>query len=175
MGRYCGQSNPGSVMSTMNYMHLVFQTDGSIGGRGFKGNYTFEDIGCGGIIKQPGLTITPPTESEGGQNYKENSQCSWVIIAPTHHVVQLTFEAFYLEAAPDCQFDSLTVYDGYATATTEAESPTPIGTYCGTHLPPVQQSGGNILSLVFRSDEGPTSGLGFTAVYNFIEASSSKL
>lgn len=163
------------MMSTLNYMHLIFQSDISIGGRGFKGNYTFEDIECGGIIKQSGVIITPPTESDGGQNYQENAQCSWVIIAPANHVVELTFEAFNLESGIGCPYDSLTVYDGYETAATDAESTMPIGKYCGTSLPPILQSGGNILSLVFRSDEGATNGLGFTAVYNFIEGRSSKL
>lgn len=155
-------------MSTMNYLHLLFETDSSVGGRGFKGNYSFEDVGCGGIIKRPGLVITPPTESSGG-GYQNSARCSWIIIAPKDHIVQLTFVAFNLESGAECSYDWLSVYAGYVTAATEAPDVTPIGKYCGSSLPPVLQSSDNILSLVFRTDDSVNSH-GFSATYNFVDA-----
>lgn len=171
LGRFCGESNPASVMSTMNYMHLVFETDSSVGGRGFKGNYSFEDVGCGGIIKRPGLTITPPTDSDGG--YKHMSRCSWIIIAPTTHIIQLTFTSFHLESGVECTYDYVAVYPGYVTVATESENMAQIGKFCGSSIPPVLQSSGNILSLVFRSDDS-LNGHGFSATYNFVDARNSK-
>lgn len=172
LGRFCGESNPGSLMSTMNYLHLVFETDSSVGGRGFKGNYSFEDVGCGGIIKRPGLIITPPTASTGA-GYQNGARCSWIIIAPKDHIVQLTFVAFNLESGTDCAYDSLSVYAGYMTAATESPDTLPIGKYCGSSLPPVLQSSDNIVSLVFRSDDSVNSH-GFSATYNFVDARNGK-
>lgn len=172
LGRFCGESNPVSIMSTMNYLHLVFETDSSVGGRGFKGNYSFEDVGCGGIITRPGLTITPPTDSTTS-GYQHSARCSWIIIAPKDHIVQLTFVAFNLESSTDCTYDSVSVYAGYVTAATESTSQAKMGKYCGPSLPPVLQSSGNMLSLVFRTDDS-INGQGFSATYNFVDAHNSK-
>lgn len=158
-------------MSTMNYLHLLFETDSSVGGRGFKGNYSFEDVGCGGIIKRPGLTISPPSESgSSGAGYQHNAQCSWIIIAPKDHIVQLTFLSFHLEPG---SYDSLSVYPGYVTAATETADTARIGKYSGSSLPPVLQSSGNMLSLVFRSDDS-INGHGFSATYNFLDGRNCK-
>lgn len=172
LGRYCGESNPGSVSSTMNYLHLLFETDSSVGGRGFKGNYSFEEVGCGGIIKRPGVTITPPLPF-AGSGYANDARCSWIIIAPKDHIVQLSFTSFHLESGNDCSYDSLAVYSEYMTAATESENVPPIGKYCGSSLPPVLQSSGNVLALVFRSDDS-ISGNGFSATYNFVDGRNSK-
>lgn len=45
IGRYCGKKNPPRVVSTYNYLLVVFQSDSSISGRGFQANYSFVDIG----------------------------------------------------------------------------------------------------------------------------------
>lgn len=94
-------------------------------------------------------------------------------MAPKDHIVQLTFTAFHMESGGECAYDSLSIYDGYVTAATESENTPPIGKYCGSGLPPVLQSSGNMLSLVFRSDDS-INGLGFSATYNFIDARNSK-
>lgn len=43
IGRYCGTEKPPVAVSTMNHMHLIFQTDVSNTGRGFKAFYSFVD------------------------------------------------------------------------------------------------------------------------------------
>lgn len=45
IGNYCGTSLPPAAISTHNHMHLVFETDASLAGRGFKANYSFIDAG----------------------------------------------------------------------------------------------------------------------------------
>lgn len=45
IGIYCGTSLPPAAISTQNHMHLLFRSDASISGRGFKANYSFIDAG----------------------------------------------------------------------------------------------------------------------------------
>lgn len=45
IGQYCGSAIPPPAVSTQNHMHILFNTDMSIAGRGFKGNYSFIDSG----------------------------------------------------------------------------------------------------------------------------------
>lgn len=45
IGQYCGTAIPPPALSTQNHMHLLFNTDMSISGRGFKANYSFIDSG----------------------------------------------------------------------------------------------------------------------------------
>lgn len=47
IGTFCGAERPSPAISTLNHMHLVFKTDSSISGRGFKANYSFIDSGNG--------------------------------------------------------------------------------------------------------------------------------
>lgn len=43
IGTYCGSERPPSAISTFNHLHLVFQTDSSNTGPGFKASYSFID------------------------------------------------------------------------------------------------------------------------------------
>lgn len=45
IGNYCGEEQPPPAISSLNHLHLVFKTDSSINGRGFKANYSFIDAG----------------------------------------------------------------------------------------------------------------------------------
>lgn len=45
IGNYCGEELPPPAISSLNHLHLVFDTDSSISGRGFKANYSFIDAG----------------------------------------------------------------------------------------------------------------------------------
>lgn len=168
IGRYCGETKPPNATSTLNFMHLIFGSDSSIGGRGFKANYSSIDASCGGIIKKLGVSISPPMEYGV---YKDDTICKWIIIAPVGHVVQLSFNSFDLETGfSGCQFDSLSIYDGYIN---EANlTVLRINEYCGSTLPPLVQSSTNVLSLRFKSDDSLSNG-GFVAVYSFIDARNS--
>lgn len=43
IGTYCGSERPPSAISTFNHLHLIFQTDSSNTGPGFKASYSFID------------------------------------------------------------------------------------------------------------------------------------
>lgn len=96
-----------------------------------------------------------------------------MIIAPIGHVVQLSFTSFNLEESNGCYFDSVNVYDGYVNETAGADPTKPIGNFCGSNIPPLILSTGNVLSLVFKTDDS-SAGDGFVATYNFIDGKHSE-
>lgn len=89
-------------------------------------------------------------------------------MAPPGHVVQLAFSSFHLEDSNGCYFDSISVYDGYVNETVGADPTKPIGNFCGSTIPPLILSTGNVLSFIFKTDDS-ASGDGFAATYNFID------
>lgn len=43
IGTYCGNTKPPTAISTLNHMHMVFSTDSSNSGPGFRATYSFID------------------------------------------------------------------------------------------------------------------------------------
>lgn len=166
LGKYCGTTKPPQLISTYNQMTLKFESDSSISGSGFKANYTLVDSSCGGVVRVRGLEIKPPRSSDG-ENYNSNANCTWIIVAPEKHVVQLSFTSFNLESFPNCGADHLTVMDG------NPSSGLLINKFCGTQLPPIIVSSGPVMSLVFVTDASYQMA-GFLATYNFVDASNRK-
>lgn len=163
IGRYCGETLPPRAISTHNLLTILFTSDSSISGRGFKANYSIVDIECGGIISTLGTEIKPKPGDDEDDGYTANANCTWIIMAPKRHFVQLTFSSFNLELFPACDADSVTVFDGIPSAGSQ------INRYCGTQVPPVLRSSSNILSLTFVSDFSYQTD-GFAATYDFIDS-----
>lgn len=163
IGRYCGANRPGQIISTYNMIHFVFNVDATIAGRGFQANYSFIDIGCGGILKNPSATITSPVETEGTGVYKSNVKCKWVLAAPPGSVIQMNFLTFNLEEDPTCRYDFLKIYFN---RTGRADQ---LGPYCGSKIPSTITSIGNIVTIYFESDAS-TAKEGFTINFAFIES-----
>lgn len=93
--------------------------------------------------------------------YEDNKNCLYDIEAPLGKAITLNFTDFDIEN--DCDFDSLTIYDGVDSNSTK------IGTYCGTRKPPTAISTLNHMHLIFQTDQSNT-GPGFRASYSFIDA-----
>lgn len=124
--------------------------------------------GCGGIIKKPNITISPPSNGDG---YLHRSTCKWIIVAPVGYMVQLSFVNFELENTHSCQYDSVTIYDNIvAEETSDTRS---IGKYCGNIAPPIMMSTSRAMTIVFKSDES-VNGQGFMATYDFIDGRNCK-
>lgn len=164
--RLCGTAMPPQIISTTNVLTLELRTDSSIQGRGFKANYTFADAACGGVIKALGHAISPP-RSEG--TYDRGANCTWLIVAPPNQVVQLAFSAFDLEhGGTTCWFDYVLVMEG------TMQSGGQIGKFCGTSMPPVERTVGNVMTVQFVSD-GSVQRDGFAATYDFLDARNCEL
>lgn len=113
---------------------------------------------CGGKYEDDNSVITSPWWPN---NYEDNKNCAYDIIAPLGKAIVLNFTDFDIEE--DCDFDSLSIYDGV-----DANS-TKIGMYCGTRMPPSAISTMNHMHLNFQTDSS-NNGPGFRANYSFIDA-----
>lgn len=163
--RYCGTERPPQTITSMNLVTISFTSDHSVQGRGFKANYSLVDATCGGVIKELGHQIQPPSI---GDAYSRNANCTWIIVAPPNHIIQLTFDSFDLETGAQCYFDYVRVIDGISNTGSD------IGTYCGNRIPPIIHSTTDVLTINFKSD-GSLQGDGFLATYSFLDARNCEL
>lgn len=104
LGRFCGQTKPGTVTSSFNHLHIHFSSDASINGRGFQANYSFVDVSCGGIIKDAKDVIKSPMDTDANGQYRNNALCRWLVQAPVGYVINLNFIHFELEQGTSEEF-----------------------------------------------------------------------
>lgn len=154
LGRYCGEMLPPPAISKQNLMTLKLTTDTSIEGRGFKATYTLSNSTCGGVIKDQNQTIVV---NGGDISQIHNLDCLWTIVAPINHTINLIWNSFDIEETDSCMFDYVEVFDGIATNRSQK--------YCGTQIPPVMTTVGNVAKIRFSTDSSVSSAgfsLGFT-------------
>lgn len=111
--------------------------------------------------------IASPSRPEGF--YPPSLRCTWVIIAPPKFVIQLTWITFNLEQSYECSYDKVQVFDN----NTELGMGGLIGKYCGSSLPPILMSSGNIVTIIFTTDITIHMD-GFLATYLFLPESTGK-
>lgn len=167
IGTYCGTERPSQVISSYNMLHLIFNVDATIAGRGFKANYSFVDVDCGGILKNPSAVLTSPMEVDSAGVYKSNAKCRWVLAAPPGYIVQINFLTFNLEEDVNCKYDFLKIFFNRTGGVDM------LGPYCGSNIPSTITSVNNIVTIYFESDVS-TAKEGFSASFTFIEADKSK-
>ncbi|XP_029941796.1 neuropilin-2-like isoform X1 [Salarias fasciatus] len=165
LGRHCSNIAPAPIISSGPSLQIRFVSDYAHQGAGFSLRYEIFKTGSefcfrnftspSGMIESPGFP----------DKYPHNLECSYMIIAPPHMDIALTFLTFDLENDPllvgegDCKYDWLDVWDGLPQV-----SPL-IGRYCGTKIPPEIQSSSGLLSLSFHTDMAVAKD-GFSARYN---------
>uniref|UniRef100_H3DAL4 Neuropilin n=1 Tax=Tetraodon nigroviridis TaxID=99883 RepID=H3DAL4_TETNG len=165
LGRHCSNIAPAPIISSGSSLQIRFVSDYAHQGAGFSLRYEIFKTGSefcfrnftssSGMIESPGFP----------DKYPHNLECSYMIIAPPHMDITLTFLTFDLENDPllvgegDCKYDWLDVWDGLPQV-----GPL-IGRYCGTKIPPEIQSPSGLLSLSFHTDMAVAKD-GFSARYN---------
>ncbi|CAH1775425.1 unnamed protein product [Owenia fusiformis] len=159
-GRYCGNSAPTLPATSSNLLFVKFASDATGSTQGFKATYREESVTCGGrytlTTSVTSGTIMSPNYP---QNYPQNSDCVWVITAPTTDRIQIDVDSdFYIEQHGSCQYDFLNVLDG------GTENSPSIGKYCGTTAPSSLFSTDNVIYIRFRSDDS-VAHKGFRATY----------
>ncbi|XP_022107899.1 cubilin-like isoform X2 [Acanthaster planci] len=122
--RYCGSDIPPVYDSVGTTAQIYFMTDQSSSGSGFSLTYAIADCnknytGTNGRVTSPGY----PTF------YHENYNCQIRITAPAGSYLTLYFTELNIEYHPDCQYDSLTIYNG--SDSTEAQ----LYNLCGNFIP----------------------------------------
>ncbi|KAM6953504.1 cubilin [Aplochiton taeniatus] len=162
LGQFCGNELPPILRSATNHLFIVFKTDGSVSGLGWRATYS-ETLGpaqgCGGPLSMPmGMLGSPDVDLDG--RYEPRLDCVWTIDMPVHKVINLTFSSFDLErpSGTVCRYDYVKIYDG------DSLSNPLLGTFCGNTLPASVQSSSNFLTVRFVSD-GVVQKAGFNATY----------
>jgi len=155
LGRYCDRHAASTLTSSSNEVLIVFKSDISNTGRGFRANYNSISGGCGGVLTFRNGYIYSPNYPN---NYPTNTQCQWTIIVQQGHNVQINFTDFDMESHSSCRYDYLQIIDGYGVNATE------LARGCGTTSPGFIQSTGNVMIIKFRSDASLTR-RGFKGYY----------
>uniref|UniRef100_A0A8C7IFX9 Uncharacterized protein n=1 Tax=Oncorhynchus kisutch TaxID=8019 RepID=A0A8C7IFX9_ONCKI len=158
IGRLCGRSKPGPIVSLGNSMLLFFDTNDRNTDKGFKAKYqavTLEKIaGAGGALQgDRGELLTPGFPA---QNYENGALYQWRITVPEGEKIRLTFSSFDL--VPEACRDYVDVYDGHKTGSAM------LGRFCGSKNPGRMDSSGNTMVVRFKSDATLLS-KGFSATF----------
>ncbi|XP_069077871.1 embryonic protein UVS.2-like [Pleurodeles waltl] len=154
----CGTRQLPPFTSTGKEMLLEFVTDGSITANGFRASY--DNVVCGYTFTSSPGTVSSPNFPN---NYSNNMNCSFYIVAPDGYKVSLTFTSFDVEDDVNCYFDSLSIFNG-----AKLTSPL-VDIYCGSKIVPTVTSTRSSLLLQFQSDTSETL-KGFQATYTFVKA-----
>ncbi|XP_064870172.1 procollagen C-endopeptidase enhancer 1-like, partial [Oncorhynchus nerka] len=152
IGRLCGRSKPGPIVSLGNSMLLFFDTNDRNTDKGFKAKYqavtpesTLEIAGAGGALQgDRGDLLTPGFPA---QNYENGTLYQWRITVPEGEKIRLTFSSFDL--VPEACRDYIDVYDGHKTGSAM------LGRFCGSKNPGRVDSSGNTMVVRFKSDATP--------------------
>ncbi|XP_036024432.1 adhesion G-protein coupled receptor G6 [Onychomys torridus] len=64
---------------------------------------------CRAVLSNPSGTFTSPCYPN---DYPNTQSCSWTLRAPTGYIIQITFNDFDIEEAPNCIYDSLSLDNG---------------------------------------------------------------
>lgn len=160
LGTFCGSALPPDLRSSTNNLFIVFRTDSSVSGAGWRAtcSQTLGPAqGCGGYLSMPmGLLGSPEVDMDG--HYEPRLDCTWTIEMPINRAINLTFSSFDLESSSTCHYDSVKIYDGDSTYWPL------VGTFCGNSIPGFFVSSGNFLTVVFVTDSSVQRG-GFNATY----------
>ncbi|XP_046577746.1 tolloid-like protein 2 [Haliotis rubra] len=145
------------IISMDNHMTIIFHTDSSATGQGFRLKYS-NDFTCG----TPDLRASPNTEtyltSPGYPSYYYyNLQCSWTISAPAGYKVKVSIVSLDIENSTSCEADYLLFSDG---SSYEAAV---LGKYCGFTGKQVISSS-NHMTITFHTD-GSARRRGFSLKY----------
>ncbi|KRZ32162.1 Cubilin [Trichinella pseudospiralis] len=162
IGRYCsGADKHKHGRTKSNLMYVLFKSDASLNGRGFKLLYNYTSYECGGHLNQPnGQLMTPhyPDFLSG------SLFCEWIIEVPLSRRVTLTFEDFSLPAGlmHFCFNAHVMLYSD-----PEAMNPIVDAAMCGADykLPMSFQSTGNVM-VVRIETETRSDARGFRATYH---------
>jgi cubilin len=145
----CGQLSNTQFVSTSSAMTLVFHSDGSDNYQGFKLQYTSQyklDVCNDNSLL---ATSTPKylTSMSYPYNYASDLDCQWVITAnSSSQIIVLNLLDFYIEYEASCNYDYVTIYDGYG------QFAPLIVKKCGLATSGQFTSTGQYMTIVFHSD-----------------------
>ncbi|KAK2147338.1 hypothetical protein LSH36_558g01028 [Paralvinella palmiformis] len=159
IGRLCGSTNPGTVMSSSNQMMIIFVSDSSISMEGFAASYSSVNAStvCGGTFLSSFGVLTSPNYPA---MYPTSKTCEYIIMTRQGQQILLNVTDFSLESSSGCnEADYLEIRNG------GTGSAPLIGQYCGTVIDHIIRSHSNRMYLKFVSDRSQSS-RGFSISYD---------
>ncbi|KAE8592316.1 hypothetical protein XENTR_v10018725 [Xenopus tropicalis] len=120
-------------------------------------NQTNKD--CGGLLNSMQGSLQSPNHPGF---YPGKIICRWLLSVQDGLIIKLQFHNFSLESDLRCRFDYVEIHDSAGLGT-----PSLMGRFCGSQVPPTLTSSGAQMTVLFVADE-VTSGLGFSATYEAI-------
>ncbi|XP_071088550.1 tolloid-like protein 2 [Haliotis cracherodii] len=151
------EATPSPIISTDNKMTIIFHSDSSVTGRGFRLQYTNE-FTCGSTDLRASLNTEKYLNTPGYPRFLNfNLQCAWTISAPVGYRIQVELVCLYLQQSTSCVRDYLLFSDGLSSNDAE------LGKYCGYTTEHVINSS-NHMTITFHTD-GSTRRRGFSMKY----------
>jgi len=128
-------------------------------------SYKFHHTGQKCLISQSGRRSGVVTHPNSPDPYQTNKNCKYIITAPKGTIIRYRFVYLDIEEAPNCEYDSLKIYDGNEAG----NNPT---VHCGSKvLQDIFYLTGNEMVMRFVSDR-QTTGRGFKFLWDAVPASS---
>ena len=141
LGTYSGSSIPPATTANSGKMLVRFVSDVSTVKSGWSAKYTSQSSFCTGTT-----TITNSTgtisDGSGSNDYKDNSNCKWIIKPSNASSVKLSFTSFDTES----NYDIVKIYNGTTTS-----SPL-LGSYSGSSIPASVTANSGKMLICFTSD-----------------------
>lgn len=145
MSKFCGREMPPTLNTTGRDLKVLFHSDDSGDGDGFRAVWS---ANCGGTFKA-GSTPQVITSPRYPSNYPANAFCNYSIVANEGESVTVKFLDFKLEGGFDhCKYDNVTIYKGTSYSREPVEM---VGTYCRRNSVTTFRYPQRI-DVVFRSD-----------------------
>ncbi|XP_059158912.1 tolloid-like protein 2 [Physella acuta] len=151
-----GITSPYEITSRENVLNILLQSNGFDDDKGFNAtimNCDSSYTGESGIV-----------QTEGYPNYHlRRAECKFRIQGKPGHVVTLHIKSgeFQLIEDSTCSYDSLNIFSIENTTRTQ------IGRYCGTRIPPLIRTSGNIMEIQLETaSDSELSRKGFHGVYS---------
>lgn len=143
----CGEASNDEIISiSASQIFIEYHTDNYNATSRFQMLITSSDGICGGTIEEPNFAFSSP---KNGTKYPSDSHCEWIIRSLTGFHIGLTFvNRFMIETSNNCTKDYVEVYDRID------EKWIPTGRFCGRDSPPMRNSTGTEMKVVFHSDNG---------------------
>uniref|UniRef100_F7D8H4 Cubilin n=1 Tax=Ornithorhynchus anatinus TaxID=9258 RepID=F7D8H4_ORNAN len=157
IGRFCGATVPGPIQSGANQLVVIFNSDHSVQGGGFRATWTSETSGCGGFIHSASGVLHSP---RWPRPFPENSRCTWTVITHESQHLELSFHGDFHIPSRDgrCEESHLKVWAG----TPGVGADVPLVTACDSSAPGPTVTPRNQFTAVFQAREGTGSGFSLT-------------
>ncbi|XP_037366570.1 cubilin isoform X2 [Talpa occidentalis] len=160
LGRYCGNTIPGSIDTSSNVAVVRFITDGSLTASGFRIQFISSMEECGGDLQGPTGTFTSPNYLNPNPHGRI---CEWRLTVQEGRQITLTFNNLRLETHPSCSNEHVTVFNGLRSNSPQLEK------LCGSvNVSEEIKSSGNTMKVVYFTDGSRPYG-GFIASYTSSE------